>query len=245
MIKVERKDTEKARDAVHVLQKAKQSGSTYNTPEVNTALMEMFRKKCYICENRDGISSYQIEHLIPHRGNKELKYDWNNLFLSCAHCNNIKNDKYEPILDCSKEEVDQKIAFRKKGYFGKDEVYEFEPLEQSREIENTVRLLKDAYYGTTPQKKMEAVNIRRELRKNLSAFKEYVREYEEAEDYDKEDCKFIIKKEVNGDEPFTAFKRWLLWDHQERYQELIEYCGLPMIYDDKNNGIEEKRGKES
>ena len=209
MIKVERKDTEKARVAMQALEKAKQRGSSYNTPEVNEALKEMFRKKCYICENKEGISSYQIEHLIPHRGNIDLKYDWKNLFLSCAHCNNIKNDRYE-----------------------------FEPLEESKEIDNTVHLLHDAYYGTTEQKKMEAVNIRRELRRNLSAFKEYVREYEEADDYDKEDYKCAIKREVGCGEPFTAFKRWLLWDHQERYQELIEYCGLPDLPQRKETGKE-------
>ena len=209
MIKVERKDTEKARVAMQALEKAKQRGSSYNTPEVNEALKEMFRKKCYICENKEGISSYQIENLNPYRGNIDLKYDWKNLFLSCAHCNNIKNDRYE-----------------------------FEPLEKSIEIDNTVHLLHDAYYGTTEQKKMEAVNIRRELRRNLSAFKEYVREYEEADDYDKEDYKFAIKREVGGGEPFTAFKRWLLWDYQERYQELIEYCGLPDSLQRKETGKE-------
>ncbi len=25
-------------------------------------------------------TSYQIEHLVPHRGDKTLKYDWKNLF---------------------------------------------------------------------------------------------------------------------------------------------------------------------
>lgn len=239
MIKVERKDTEKARAAILALQKAKQRGSDYNMPEVNEALKEMFRKKCYICENKDGISSYQIEHLTPHRDNADLKYDWKNLFLSCAHCNNIKNAKYVPILDCSEVEVDQKIAFRKEGWFGEDERYEFEPLEESTEVDNTVQLLHDAYDGTTPQKKMEAVNIRRELRRNLSAFKEYVREYEEADAYDKEDYKCTIKREVSGGEPFTAFKRWLLWDHQERYQDLIEYCGLV------NSPQRKETGKES
>lgn len=214
MIKVERKDTEKARVAMQVLEKAKQKGSSYNTPEVNEALKEMFRKKCYICENKEGISSYQIEHLNPHRGNIDLKYDWKNLFLSCAHCNNIKNDRYEPILDCSEVEVDQKIAFRKEGWFGEDERYEFEPLEESIEIDNTVHLLHDAYYGTTEQKKMEA------------------------DDYDKEDYKCAIKREVGGGEPFTAFKRWLLWDHQERFQDLIEYCGLLDSLQRKETGKE-------
>lgn len=84
MIKIERKTTVKSEKAIESLEKAKQSNASYNTSEVNAALQEMFHKKCYICEN-NNITSYQIEHLIPHKGDMTLKYDWNNLFLSCAH----------------------------------------------------------------------------------------------------------------------------------------------------------------
>lgn len=196
MIKFTRSDTEKARKAVSILQAAREGDSGYNKREVNEALIEMFRGKCYICENKDGISSYQIEHLIPHRGNLELKYDWNNLFWSCAHCNNIKNARYEPILDCSQVEVDKKIAFRKEGFFGIQEKFVFTPLENNEETRNTVALLHDAYYGTTPQKKIEATNIRKALRTELSNFKNLIREYEEAEEYDKEDLKCAILREV-------------------------------------------------
>lgn len=106
MIKIERKTTVKSEKAIESLEKAKQSNASYNTSEVNAALQEMFHKKCYICEN-NNITSYQIEHLIPHKGDMTLKYDWNNLFLSCAHCNNTKLGKYDPILDCTKEAEDE------------------------------------------------------------------------------------------------------------------------------------------
>ena len=112
----------------------------------------MFHGKCYICENKEGISSFQIEHLKPHRENADLKYDWNNLFWSCAHCNNIINAKYDTILDCSQVEVDRKIAFRKEGYFGRDEEYRFVALEESDEIKNTVGLLHEAYMEVHPRK---------------------------------------------------------------------------------------------
>lgn len=95
MVKIERKETEKTKKAVADLYEAK--GSSYNTENVNKALKEVFHGKCYICENKNA-TSYQIEHLIPHRKDVELKYDWNNLFWSCAHCNNIKSDQYDPIL---------------------------------------------------------------------------------------------------------------------------------------------------
>lgn len=224
MIKFSRNETEKAKKAQEVLEEAKKADSGYNKPEVNAALVEMFKGKCYICENKEAVTSYQIEHLIPHKMNLDLKYDWNNLFLSCAHCNNIKNARFEPIVDCSQVEVDKKIAFRKEGYFGIDEKFVFVPLEDTVEVNNTVRLLNEAYYGNTPQKKMEATNIRRTLRRNLSDFKNLVREYEEAEEYDKGDLKYAIRKEVEPQSAFAAFKRWILWDNKEKYGELIEFC---------------------
>lgn len=225
MVKFDRKNSEKAKAAIISLNKAKASHKTYNTPEVNAALCEMFCGKCYICESKECIS-YQIEHLRPHKGNIDLKYEWKNLFLSCTHCNNIKNVKYEPILDCSQVDVDLKIAFRKKGYFGTDEQLDFTALDDSIEVHNTIELLKATYYGNTAQKKLEAVHIRRKLRRNLSDFKNLIREYEEADDIDKEDVKYAIRQEVSTSAAFAAFKRWLLWDHKEGYTELLRFCGM-------------------
>ncbi len=223
MIKIERKMTDKAQKAIESLQKAKIKKSTCNTPEVNAALQEMFHGKCYICENKQ-ITSYQIEHLHPHRQDDiDLKYDWNNLFLACAHCNNIKLDKYDPIIDCTKENVEELIAFRKKGYFGTEEELVFEVLDSREETINTQNLLREVYYGSTPQKKMEAKILRRTLRKELSAFKEYVREYQEAEDEEKEDLKYLLKQQLGDRSPFAAFKRWLIRDNKEAYPELLMY----------------------
>lgn len=223
MIRIERKDTAQTQLAIKDLEVARKSGNSYNTENVNRALKEVFRGKCYICENKNA-TSYQIEHLIPHRGNTQLKYDWNNLFWVCAHCNNIKSDKYEPILDCTKRSVEQLIAFRKKGYFGAEEKLEFTPLvSDDEEVEHTVSLLEDVYYGTTPQKKIEAQIIRKNLRKDLSKFKEYVREYQEAEDVvEKDDIGELLKRELKDSSEFTAFKRWLIWDN-EMFSEIEKY----------------------
>lgn len=221
MVKFERKSTLKAQQAIASLAKEKAKHGTYNTEEVNNALKEMFHKKCYICENKEP-TSYQIEHLIPHRKNEELKFDWNNLFLSCAHCNNTKNDKYEPILDCSQVDVDKIIAFRKNGYFGTEETLEFEALNEDEVTKNTVNLLYEVYNGSTPQKRMEATVIRRELREELHKFKECVREYEEAEDEDKDDLLCQLKRELSEKSAFTAFKRWLIRDNKEYYSDLME-----------------------
>lgn len=219
MIKIRRRTTEKTQKAICSLSKARSGHGTYNTPEVNAALREIFYGKCYICENKQ-LTSFQIEHLVPHRNQDDLKYDWNNLFLSCSHCNNTKLAGYDPILDCTKESVDECIAFRKKGYFGTEETLDFQPLDTRPETQNTVRLLHTVYYGATPQKKMEAKILRQTLRKELSCFKEYVREYLEAEDEEKEDLAQLLKQQLKASSPFAAFKRWLIQDH---YPALTAY----------------------
>lgn len=223
MIRIERKETEKTEQAIADLQKASDNESTYNTESVNQALREVFHGKCYICENK-AATSYQIEHLVPHRGEKILKYDWKNLFWSCAHCNNTKSDKYEPILDCTKEPVEKMIAFRKKGYFGTDERLEFTFVGEEREdVKNTIALLEATYYGTTPQKQIEARILRKTLRQELSKFKEHVREYQEAEDeVEKEDIECFLRRELKDSAAFAAFKRWLIWDN-EMFSEVEQF----------------------
>lgn len=70
---------------------------------------------------------------------------------------------------------------------------------------------------------MESTVLRRTLRHDLSKFKEYVREYQEAEDEEeKEDMGNLLKQELRDSSAFAAFKRWLIWDH-EMYAELERF----------------------
>ena len=98
-------------------------------------------------------------------------------------------------------------------------------LDSRIETQNTVNLLQEVYYGSTPQKKMEATILRRILRKELSEFKEYVREYNEAEDEEKEDLKCHLQQQLRDSSPFAAFKRWLIRDNKDTYPELLVYIG--------------------
>ena len=65
--------------------------------------------------------------------------------------------------------------------------------------------------------------MRKALRKELSAFKEYVREYQEAEEDERVDLEYLLKKELSDSSAFAAFKRWLIRDHRENYPELFAY----------------------
>lgn len=212
MVKIERKDTEKTALAIESL--AKEKGRC-NTDEVIDALMEIFHSKCYICESKKP-NEIEVEHLTPHNGDKNLKFDWNNLFLACGRCNHIKGDKYTPILDCTKVEVDEIIAFRKIGYFGTDEFLQFEPISDfpnNEEIQMTCELLQRIHYGNTPQEKVGAKMLRHSIRQELTNFKNYVRDYLESTGEDKKDLFVTICSQLKSNSQFAAFKRWIVRDN--------------------------------
>ncbi len=82
------------------IEKAK--NGSYGEQDVIRQLRLDFHEKCYLC----GMSptDLNVEHLVAHHGDPDLKFDWDNLFFCCPHCNGMKNQKkYEKdVLDCCK-----------------------------------------------------------------------------------------------------------------------------------------------
>ena len=107
MVKVNRTKTAPASLAIE-----KEKGTeNYRERDVVFQLNKDFNGKCYLCEI-DKLQSIHIEHLKPHHGkDRDLMFDWNNLFLSCPHCNSVKNQKKyeEHIIDCCKEDPEASI----------------------------------------------------------------------------------------------------------------------------------------
>ena len=85
---------------------------SYNDADVFAALSKIFNNKCYICELQD-LQDGVVEHLIPHKENLDLKFDWENLFLACYRCNLIKNKNiYDgKIIDCCKVDPELHLKF--------------------------------------------------------------------------------------------------------------------------------------
>lgn len=108
MVKINRTQPAPASLAVE-----KKNGTlNYRGKDVVSQLNKDFHGKCYLCEI-NKLQSIQIEHLKPHHGKDfDLMFDWNNLFLSCPHCNNMKNQKkYEGhVIDCCKEDPEASIC---------------------------------------------------------------------------------------------------------------------------------------
>jgi hypothetical protein len=207
-------------------EKAKVSGS-YRCDDVLYTIRRDFYNKCYICEQRAPIT-INVEHFVPHRGDHNLKFEWANLYYACGHCNNIKLAKtmFDNILDVTdvNHEVDKKIRYHINPY--PKENAEFQSIENTEVVNNTVELLDAVYNGTTTLKTIEAANLRSLLLKEIRLFQELLFEYYD-ETYtaeEKEDIKNKIIRHLRPASGFTAFKRWIIRDNENIRADFEDYC---------------------
>jgi hypothetical protein len=207
------------------LEKNKVSG-TYNCITVNERLKTDFKNKCYICENKEP-HSINIEHFSPHKGDVDLKFDWNNLFYCCAHCNNIKLaiSTYDNILNCTIEtdKVDLKIKYLINPFPG--ELTVISAIDNTPKVNNTVSLLKAVYNGTTTQKKIESANIRSKLLIEIRKFQDLLFEYfdDGYNEEEREDIKNQIIRHLRPTSNFTAFKKWIVWGNENLKAEFNQH----------------------
>jgi uncharacterized protein (TIGR02646 family) len=222
MINIERKTPPKEVLDILENEKSKKSGE-YNKKEVFNTLAKEFYNKCYICENKSA-TSINIEHFKPHKGDKELEFSWENLFLACAHCNNIKLGNYDNILDCTnlQHDVENWIKYYV-DMFPKAAV-QITARKDDEVVKSTVELLDKVYNGTTHQKIFESENIVKQLQTELISFQTDLWEYYKSEDEeDKEIYRRKIKRHLHKSSSFAAFKRWIIKDNQWRYDEFKQF----------------------
>ena len=198
------------------IEKNKVSGS-YREPDVMKQLRIDFHDKCYICESK-GLTAVNVEHFLPHRGDKELKFDWNNLFYACSHCNNVKQSKdlYNDILDCTQKEekVDEWIKYRMDPF--PKSIVKIETIIKDKKVCNTVDFLNAVYNGTnTGIKEIESDNLRENLLNEIFQFQRLLMEYYSRDTTDEERAVLMpkIRKALSNHAPFAAFKRWIIRDN--------------------------------
>ncbi len=205
------------------IEKSKKSDK-YNCGDVLDRLKEDFKNKCYICEYKEP-TSINIEHFKPHKGDRNLMFDWGNLFLACAHCNNIKSDKYENILNCT--DISHKIEAKFKyslALFPFEDVV-IEALDNAPETISTKNLLLAVYNGTTQMKMLEADNLKNKLFDELVIFSGLLRDYfKDVYDNDAKQYFFRgIKAHLSRKSSFTAFKRSIILNNPKLKQEFEKY----------------------
>ena len=204
------------------IEKEKKSG-TYRTDETIKRINNDFYGKCYICGQKNP-TTINIEHFIPHKDNVDLKFDWNNLFYSCGHCNNVKLAKkeFDNILNCIilSDNVDRAIAY-KFNPFPKEKPC-FEVVIESKKALNTKELLDKVFNGEhTSLKLLEGSSLRDLLLKSIKEFQDLLIDYYK---YDKNDMFLVkIKEHLSNRMEFTAFKRYIVRNNEVLNNEFIKY----------------------
>ena len=183
------------------------SESDYTSGIVFQMLCEDCYDKCYICE--DNPTSINVEHRISHRGDLTLKYDWNNLFLSCSHCNNTKSDKYDGIIDPSLLDPEDYMDFSIDGLL---ETVNIKKISGGDDVDITVRLLDNVYNGTTDIKRFEAINLKNRISQELMRFELQLNLYNQEPTKERYD---YISKQISRASIFAAFKRKIIRDNHE------------------------------
>jgi hypothetical protein len=94
------------------------------------------------------------------------------------------------------------------------------PQKNDIRVQNTIQLLREIYNGTTVEKKIEAVNLKDQLIKEIFDFTKLLHQYNEAHEEDwKNHIKKLIKDRLSVKSAFAAFKRWIIRKNSFLLQE--------------------------
>ena len=186
------------------------SEKDYQGSAVFSLLLDDCYHKCYICENKP--IPPEVEHRVAHRGNEKLKYDWNNLFCSCVHCNRVKNQPkfYGGIIDPVQTDPEEYIELRLEYTEDlREKIVIVKKVKDDELVDITVELLDLVYNNySTDNKKEAAVHLRNAVSNDISDFLSYISEYLENPD-DTAVCGVIID-ELSRESEFAGFKRQII-----------------------------------
>ena len=188
------------------------SEQDYRRGIVLEILAEDCHHKCYICEEKP--TTINIEHIVPHRSSPTLKFDWDNLFIACGHCNNTKQAGYDDILDPTKCDPEEHIALSVEITDNLIERVKIESLTKDYHSMQTAELLELVYNGgSTDIKKIECSNLRNShIMPDIRLFYQYIKNYREEPELG---YKETISKEIDRSSAFSAFKRKIVRDDPE------------------------------
>lgn len=205
-------------------EEAKKAHGRYDKQDVIERLKKDFHNKCYICEIKE-LQDPNVGHLLPHKNGKypERKFDWENLFWSCGHCNGIKNNsKYdEGILDCCKQEPEKYLHFQLRD---DDVVIDMSDLDNDIQ-KRTALLIKEAFsMKNTGMRTYTSDKRLKLLQKEMDML------YKQLEKIHKHpDSKVTMRtlcSLLRRESAFAAFKRCYVCEHALEYSELQQYVSL-------------------
>ena len=195
----------------------------YRKGPVFCALVNDCFRKCYLCEIK--LSAFNVEHIVPRSTKPELAHEWSNLLLACPHCNGIKNDKYDNILNCTEVDPEDVISIKYEPYpmfkleFGVKEVDE--PLATQGRL--TAELLNMIFtVPPTDLKFHEAEELRRILINDMLEFTWRLLCYKNASvDRNKQIYLASVSEHIVRSSQFAAIKRAVVRNPHFEHKELM------------------------
>lgn len=200
---------------------SKKLSGSYSEPDVTKQLQKDFHDKCYICEMK-GLQDPEVEHLLPHKNGKypERKFDWNNLFWSCGHCNKVKNQpKYdERILDCCKQDPEELIYFE----LQYDKVVVSAKNEDNINARLTATLVCEVFNIKNTGMRIYKSDMRlKELNKEMNIL------YKNLEELKRNPNSKIVLRKLKAllrkESQFAAFKRCYIRKNKDKFKQLLQY----------------------
>jgi hypothetical protein len=190
----------------------------YRSNPVLQLILSDFKNKCYICEDHD-ITRLDIDHLQSKAHFPEKEFEWENLFLSCAYCNeNIKRTYYDDIIDCTKIDPENFISL---SISVDDKTVTVQKEGDTAGIEQTVALLSKVYNGIgKTMTDAGSGNLRNRVIKELVGFQSTIDRWSSETDDALRDSYWIdIQTTIQRSAPFAAFKRGIVRNSAElRYE---------------------------
>ncbi len=203
---------------------AKKATGKYDRPDVIERLKRDFHNKCYICEMKE-LQDPNVEHLLPHKNGRylERKFDWENLFWSCGHCNGIKNNnKYDGgIIDCCKQDPEKYLLFHLT-----DNTVAIDVTDIKDEFQNrTAMLITEAFsLKNTGMRTYTSDERLRLLQKEMNIL------YKQLEKLHNNPSSKVISRTIcsllKRGSAFAAFKRCYVREHAGEYPQLQKCVSL-------------------
>lgn len=193
--------------------------------DVLHALSEIFHEKCYICETKDPLS-LNVEHFEAHMDDANKMYDWNNLFLACARCNNFKRHLYNNLINCTDSNIDAlRLIRHAPPTTPYSETLIIEPTDKNPSTIETASLIKKIFTDdNTGNKYITGMSLRKRVYKRYAQLMIHMNTYinEDSLESEKEDAILRIQNLMKKNQEYSAFLRWPILESPVLY-ELVKH----------------------
>ena len=191
---------------------------SWTSSDVLDSLHKAFHDKCYICETKDPLS-LNVEHFDAHQDDVDKMYDWHNLFLACARCNNFKRHLYNDLLNCTDPKIDTLRLIRHAPPvtpFAKTVVIEAKN-NDPKTIQTADLIRKIFNDDNTGNKNITGTYLRKRVYKRYAKLLEHINSYidDDSLESEKIDAILRIRNMMNRTQEYSAFLRWAILDSPE------------------------------